>query len=248
VLYSNVGSIFPEEYNQYLEILKPYIKDTVSLINGIIKEGKNILFEGAQGAMLDIDHGTYPFVTSSNTTSGGLCTGAGVGINTIKNLTGISKAYCTRVGAGPFPSEFDEKKGNRIREKGGEFGATTGRPRRCGALDLVALRHSVMINGLTDLAITKLDVLDGEEEIDVVTGYKLNGEIIDYVPGFIENLEKVEPIIEKIPGWNTLTVDITKWDDLDINAKAYIEFIEKNTGVRVAYVSTGPNRESTVIR
>lgn len=238
--------------SEYIEIAKkltPCIKDTVSIINQVIKDGKKVLFEGAQGAMLDIDHGTYPFVTSSNTTSGGILTGAGIGPSYLKRITGISKAYCTRVGSGPFPSEYPEAKGEIIRQKGNEFGATTGRPRRCGMLDLVALRHAVNINGLTDIALTKLDVLDGEEYIEVVTAYKINDKEIKYFPGYIGDVKKAKPVIKKIEGWNQNPTDgIKEWDKLPEEAKIYIEFIEKEIGIKVRFISTGADRDSTVIR
>jgi len=240
--------ILNKEYIKYAKLIKPCIQDTVPIINEAIETGKKILFEGAQGAMLDIDHGTYPFVTSSNTTAAGLCTGAGVGPNTLKMIIGIAKAYCTRVGSGVFPSEYDSKTGERIREKGAEFGATTGRPRRCGHLDLVALKHAVRINGITDIALTKLDVLDGEKVIKVANAYKLKGKEIDYVPGDIKDLEKIKPTYVEFIGWDKPVTGIKDWDKLPKNAKQYIKYIEKFIGVRVSFISTGPDRNATIIR
>jgi len=240
--------ILSEEYVGYAKLLEPCIKETVSLINKIIEQGISVLFEGAQGAMLDIDHGTYPYVTSSNTTSAGLCTGAGVSPNIIKKIIGITKAYCTRVGEGPFPSENNEEDSERIRKKGGEFGATTGRPRRCGALDLVALKQANYLNGLTDIALTKLDVLDGEESIKVLIAYELNGERIDYVPGLIYDLEKIKPIYIELKAWKEPTVGLTEYDLLPEEAKDYIKFIEDKIGVKVSFISTGPDRKATIVR
>jgi adenylosuccinate synthase len=248
IIHSSIrDKVLSKEYIKYAKILEPCISDTISLINKIIEDGKNILFEGAQGAMLDIDHGTYPYVTSSNTTSAGICTGAGISPNSIRKIIGITKAYCTRVGEGPFPSEYNQKDSERIREKGGEFGATTGRPRRCGALDLVALKQAVYMNGTTDIALTKLDVLDGEKSIKVLTSYKLNKKEINHVPAFIHDLEKVEPVYKELKAWTKPTCGLTDYDKLPKEAKDYIRFIEKEINCKISFISTGPDRKSTII-
>jgi len=241
------NKVLDKEYLKCAEIISPLITDTQSLINDIVFKGKKVLFEGAQGALLDIDHGTYPYVTSSNTTSAGILTGAGIGPNTLKTIIGITKAYITRVGDGPFPSEYDDKNAEKIREKGGEYGATTGRPRRCGYLDLVALKHAILLNGLTDLAITKLDVLDGEEQLQILIGYELNGKKINYFPANLKDLKAVKPIIKTFPGFKSPTAGTRKWDKLPDNAKKYLKYIEKECGVKVKYVSTGPERDDTII-
>ncbi|MDY3317537.1 adenylosuccinate synthase [Riemerella anatipestifer] len=239
-------------YNEFLTIgeqLKDRIVDTELEINEAIKEGKNILFEGAQALMLDIDFGTYPYVTSSSPSTGGVCTGAGVPPTALKNLIGVAKAYTTRVGNGPFPTELDNDLGEKIRQIGHEFGATTGRPRRTGWLDLVSLKHACMINGINNLVITKLDVLTNIGEIKVATKYKTeDGKIIDYFTSSTTKLYDYEPIYETLEGW---TEDITKarsYDELPVNAQKYIEFIEKYLGINVYLVSVGPERTQNIIR
>jgi adenylosuccinate synthase len=204
------------------------------------------LFEGAQGTMLDIDHGTYPFVTSSNAVSGGACTGAGVGPTAIDAVVGISKAYTTRVGAGPFPTELTNEIGEALRQKGGEFGATTGRPRRCGWLDMVVLRHAVRVNGLTSIALTKLDVLSGLNEIKVCTSYRLGDEILDTVPARHGGLARVQPLYESLPGWTEDLTGVRSWRHLPETARAYVRRVEQLAGVPVSLLSVGPGRRQTI--
>ena len=241
-----------EVYREFLEIgqqLKNRIVDTELELNEAIKEGKNILFEGAQALMLDIDFGTYPFVTSSSPSTGGVCTGAGIPPTSLQNLIGVAKAYCTRVGNGPFPSELNDELGEKIRQVGHEFGATTGRPRRTGWLDLVSLKHACMINGINNLVITKLDVLTGIKNLKIVTKYKTeDNKIIDYFTSSTTKLYDYEPIYEILEGWNE---DITKarsYEELPENAKKYIEFIENYLGINVYLVSVGPERSQNIIR
>ena len=243
---------FDEIYNEFLELgqkLKDRIVDTEVELNQAIRDGKNILFEGAQAAMLDIDFGTYPYVTSSSPTTGGVCSGAGVPPTSLQNLIGVAKAYTTRVGEGPFPTELDNELGEKIRQIGFEFGATTGRPRRTGWLDLVTLKHATMINGINNLVITKLDVLSGIPTLKIVTKYKTeDGKIIDYFTSSTTKLYNYEPIYEELEGW---TEDITKvrsYDELPANAKKYIEFIENYLGINVYLVSVGPERSQNIIR
>ena len=218
-----------------LEYVKPYIKDTVDSINKARLEGKRILLEGAQGAFLDIDHGTYPFVTSSNTTSGGACTGSGLSPRAITGVWGVIKAYTTRVGEGPFPTELFDSFGDYLRNKGGEFGATTGRPRRCGW----------MINGVDYLAVTKLDVLDGLKEIKICTGYKIGDRVYDTFPADSVLLEKVEPVYETLPGWDEPTTEARSFEELPPNAQAYLRRMEKEVRAKVGIVSVGPKRTQT---
>ncbi|OWR13799.1 adenylosuccinate synthase [Chryseobacterium sp. VAUSW3] len=243
---------FDEIYKEFLELgekLKDRIVDTEVELNQAIHDGRNILFEGAQAAMLDIDFGTYPYVTSSSPTTGGVCTGAGVPPTSLQNLIGVAKAYTTRVGEGPFPTELNNELGEKIRQIGFEFGATTGRPRRTGWLDLVSLKHATMINGINNLVITKLDVLSGIPTIKIATKYKTeDGKIIDYFTSSTTKLYKYEPIYEELEGW---TEDITKvrsYDELPQNAKKYIEFIENYLGISVYLVSVGPERSQNIIR
>lgn len=243
---------FDEIYNEYLEIgnqLKTRIIDTELELNEAIKSGKNILFEGAQALMLDIDFGTYPYVTSSSPSTGGVCTGAGVPPTSLQNLIGVAKAYCTRVGNGPFPSELDDELGEKIRKIGHEFGATTGRPRRTGWLDLVSLKHACMINGINNLVITKLDVLTGIKPLKIVTNYKTeDGKTIDYFTSSTEKLYNYEPIYNEMNGWDEDISQIRFYDELPENAKKYIEFIEKYLGINVYLVSVGPERSQNIIR
>ncbi|QNS41591.1 adenylosuccinate synthase [Chryseobacterium manosquense] len=243
---------FDDIYNEFLELgqkLKDRIVDTEVELNQAIRDGKNILFEGAQAAMLDIDFGTYPYVTSSSPTTGGVCSGAGVPPTSLQNLIGVAKAYTTRVGEGPFPTELDNELGEKIRQTGFEFGATTGRPRRTGWLDLVSLKHATMINGINNLVITKLDVLSGIPTLKIATQYKTeDGKIIDYFTSSTTKLYNYEPIYEELEGW---TEDITKvrsYDELPANAKKYIEFIENYLGINVYLVSVGPERSQNIIR
>ena len=250
--YGNPALNIDEVYREFLEIgqlLKNRIVDTELELNEAIKEGKNILFEGAQALMLDIDFGTYPFVTSSSPSTGGVCTGAGIPPTSLQNLIGVAKAYCTRVGNGPFPSELNDELGEKIRQVGREFGATTGRPRRTGWLDLVSLKHACMINGINNLVITKLDVLTGIKNLKIVTKYKTEDDkIIDYFTSSTTKLYDYEPIYEILDGWDE---DITKarsYEELPENAKKYIEFIENYLGINVYLVSVGPERSQNIIR
>jgi adenylosuccinate synthase len=212
------------------------------------QQGKSIMFEGAQGTLLDIDHGTYPYVTSSNATIGGVCTGLGIGPRTIDGVLGVAKAYTTRVGEGPLPTELTGEIGNRLRESGQEFGAVTGRPRRCGWYDAVAVRYAVRVNGLDALALTKLDVLDGLPELQVCTGYRNRGALLSEMPGDIAQLSSCEPIYETLSGWSSPTRGARRYEDLPAEARAYIARIEEITGVPAAILSTGSAREDTIIR
>ena len=237
-------------FDSYLEMvgrLKKYVTNTSLLVNNLIKKGKNILFEGAQGTSLDIDHGTYPFVTSSNTVAGGALSGAGVGPTAIGSVVGISKAYTTRVGSGPFPTELNDSTGERLREKGGEFGATTGRPRRCGWLDLVVLKHAVRVNGLTGLCLTKLDVLSGFDTVKFAVAYKYGGKTIGDLPANLEILNGCEPVYEEAKGWSEKLGGIKKVKDLPKNVREYIKRIESYLEVPVILLSLGPQRGEDII-
>lgn len=236
-----------EEYLEYAKKMKPFVKDISVIVNKKIKENKEVLFEGAQGTLLDIDYGTYPYVTSSSTIAGGVCIGAGVGPTAINSAVGIAKAYTTRVGKGPFPTELVDNTGNWIREKGHEFGVTTGRARRCGWLDLVILKTSARISGLTSFAVTKIDTLAGLEKIKICVGYKLNGEIIDYVPASLEDLAKCEPIYEEFDGWDDDIANARDYNELPENAKIYLRRIEEFTETKVSIVSVGPKRDQTMM-
>ncbi|MBU0568485.1 adenylosuccinate synthase [bacterium] len=231
----------------FADYLRPYIKDTPLFIDEAIKEGRNILFEGAQGTLLDVDHGTYPYVTSSNTISGGACVGAGVAPTRIDRIIGVAKAYTTRVGEGPFPTEISSSLGERLREEGGEYGATTGRPRRCGWLDLVVLNYAARINGLDSLAITKLDVLDFLETIKICIGYEYNGKTIKDFPHSQTILKEATPVYEELPGWMETTSSAKSYEDLPEKAKAYLNRISKLTGTEIALISVGAERSQTII-
>jgi adenylosuccinate synthase len=235
-----------EEYAEVSRKLAPFVCDTAVLLNRAIVDGHSVMFEGAQGTMLDIDHGTYPFVTSSSATSGGAVIGTGVAPTAIDSVIGVTKAYCTRVGEGPFPTELFDSTGDLIRKRGNEFGAVTGRPRRCGWLDLPLLRYSGMINGTSWLVVTKLDVLDELDEIPVCVGYKINGKNIEEIPAEASDWEKIECLYKKLPGWKTSTQGITELKKLPTAARSYLSFIEKEAGARIAMVSTGPGREETI--
>lgn len=243
---------FDDIYTKYLEFgkkLKNRIIDSEYEINYAIKEDKNVLFEGAQALMLDIDFGTYPYVTSSSPTTGGTTVGAGVPPTSLKNLIGVSKAYCTRVGNGAFPTELENETGELIRKIGNEYGASTGRPRRCGWLDLVALRYSCMINGITHLVITKLDVLSDFDKIKVGTAYKTpEGTITDIFPSTIEELANYEVIYQDLDGWKEDISKVTSYEELPILAKKYLEFIENFLGVQIYLVSVGPERSQNIIK
>ncbi len=229
------------------EQIKPMLTDVGALLARYQSEGKNLLFEGAQGALLDIDHGTYPYVTSSNTTAGGAATGTGIGPLALDYVLGITKAYTTRVGNGPFPTELHCQIGEYLGEKGHEFGATTGRKRRTGWYDAVAMRKSARLNSLSGLCLTKLDVLDGLDEVAVCTGYRVNGQILDHDPVSLDDYQNLEPILEILPGWHESTAGVTRWQDLPENTRRYITRIEELTGVKVAILSTGPDREETLV-
>jgi adenylosuccinate synthase len=236
-----------DEYARAAEQVAPFVCDTALLLNQAITAGESVLFEGAQGTMLDIDHGTYPFVTSSSATSGGAATGTGVAPTAISSVIGVTKAYCTRVGEGPFPTEIHGPDGDALRKRGNEFGAVTGRPRRCGWLDLPLLRYAGMINGISCLVVTKLDVLDELAEIPVCIAYKVRGKKTAEIPAHASGYEHIEPIYEKLPGWRKPTSGITTLEKLPAEARAYLQFIEKGMGARIGMVSTGPDREQTVI-
>ena len=234
------------EYADAAHQLAPFVCDTAVLLNRAIAEGHSVMFEGAQGTMLDIDHGTYPFVTSSSATSGGAVIGTGVAPNAIGSVIGVTKAYCTRVGEGPFPTELFDSVGDHIRKRGNEFGAVTGRPRRCGWLDLPLLRYSGMINGTTWLVVTKLDVLDEISEIPVCVSYKVNGKITDEIPAEASGWDKIECIYQTMPGWRAVTQGVTEFSKLPKPAREYLAFIEKESGARIGMISTGPGREETI--
>jgi adenylosuccinate synthase len=235
------------EYCAIAERVAPFVADTALLLNRAIANGEPVMFEGAQGTMLDIDHGTYPFVTSSSATSGGAATGTGVPPTSINTVIGVTKAYCTRVGEGPFPTESKDAIGEALRKKGNEFGAVTGRPRRTGWLDLPLLRYSNMINGTSWLVVTKLDVLDEQPEIPVCVNYKIDGKETQQIPAQISGFERIEPVYTQLPGWQTSTFGIDDYDKLPEKAKRYLEFVEKESGAKVGIVSTGPDREQTVV-
>ena len=237
-----------EIIHQYLEFDKKidkYIKDVPAYLNNAIAKGKSILLEGAQGALLDVDHGTYPFVTSSSPTSGGACTGTGIPPNKINNVIGIVKAYTTRVGYGPFPTELLDDDGEKLRKIGVEFGATTGRPRRCGWFDAFLVHYSVMINGIDEVAITKLDVLSDFPEIKVCTGYKLNGKLLKSFPTDFERLQIITPVYETLKGWKMDISNCRSFADLPIQTKEYLTFISKQAGMKIKIVSVGPKRDQT---
>jgi len=237
-----------DETLQFGEKIRPYICDTAELVNHALDEGKSILFEGAQGTMLDIDHGTYPYVTSSSATSGGSTMGTGVPPTRINGVIGVSKAYITRVGAGPFPTESLDENGEMIRKVGNEFGSVTGRPRRCGWFDGPLLRYTAMINGIDTLLITKLDVLDGLDEIPVCTGYRLDGKEVLEMPATNRVLDAIEPVYKRMPGWRTSTRGIPTFEKLPQQAQAYLNFLQEASGVEIGGVSTGPERNETIIR
>ncbi len=234
------------DYAKVAEEVRPFVTDTALLLNTALRNGESIMFEGAQGTMLDIDHGTYPFVTSSSATSGGACIGTGVPPTVISTVIGVTKAYCTRVGEGPFPTELHGPEGEDLRKRGNEFGAVTGRPRRCGWIDLPLLRYSAMINGIEWLVVTKMDVLDHLAEIPVCVGYKINGKKTDAIPAQITGYDKIECLYEKLPGWKTTTSGIAEYDKLPKKAKEYLDFVARETGSKIAMVSTGPDREQTM--
>ncbi|HLF39995.1 MAG TPA: adenylosuccinate synthase [Acidimicrobiia bacterium] len=238
-----------ERYIAHVPRLEPLICDTVALIHGAIDAGQRILFEGAQATFLDLDHGTYPYVTSSNPTAGGACIGSGIGPRDIDRVIGVAKAYCTRVGSGPFPTELPEgdEVGDLLVDRGQEFGTNTGRRRRPGWLDAVMLRHAVRLNSLSDIALTKLDVLSPVPEVKVCVAYDIDGERLDHVPYHQSVLHKVRPVYETLPGWEAEIDSITEFDDLPANARDYVRFVAELAGVPVSYVAVGPSREQTVV-
>jgi adenylosuccinate synthase len=237
-----------EDYVVFAERIRPMVCDTALLLNQAIGSGKRILFEGAQGTMLDIDHGTFPFVTSSSASAGGACTGTGVAPTRIQGIIGVSKAYITRVGGGPFPTEILDAACDRIRERGNEFGAVTGRPRRCGWFDVPLLRYTAGINGFDSIMMTKLDVLDEFDPIPVCVGYRFNGRALEEMPPTFRQIEKVEPVYEELPGWKTSTFGVSSYQQLPAKARDYLAFLENRTGVEIGGVSTGPERNQTIVR
>ena len=235
------------EYAAYGERLAPYVTNVSLLIDEALRQGRHILLEGAQGTHLDIDHGTYPFVTSSNTVAGAACAGIGIGPTKIGHVVGLVKAYTTRVGAGPFPTELSDEVGDRLQERGAEFGATTGRRRRCGWLDAVLLRNAVRLNGISSLAVTKLDVLCGTSPLKICTAYKLGGRLIHCPPPEAEDLARCEPVYEEVSGWEAEISGARKLSDLPAAALAYMARIEELCGATVSLVSVGPGREQTIL-
>ncbi len=237
-----------KRYQEYGQLLKKYVIDVSLLVNQAIEEDKKILFEGAQGTLLDIDHGTFPYVTSSNPVAGGACIGAGVGPTKIDKVLGITKAYTTRVGSGPFPTEIEGKLGEYIRQKGGEFGATTGRPRRCGWFDAVVVNYAVRINGMESMALTKIDVLSDLDKIKICTSYQCNGKLIKEFPANLKTLKNCTPVYEEVEGWKSNISQITRYEDLPPQLKAYISRIEELVKTKIIIVSVGPKRSQTIIR
>ena len=235
------------QYRDYAAQIKPMACDTAQLLNGMIRDGKSILFEGAQGTMLDIDFGTYPFVTSSSATAGGACTGTGVAPTKIDGIVGVSKAYITRVGAGPFPSEDSTHLGDQIRKAGNEYGSVTGRPRRCGWFDVPLLRYTAEVNGFDSLIITKLDVLDGLDSIPVCVEYEVDGHRITHMPASTRRMDALKPIFKHLPGWETSTRGVTSIGQLPAAARNYLDFLEQATGVEIGSVSNGPERTETMM-
>lgn len=240
----NVDEII-KEYVEFDKIIDKYIKDIPSFLNSSIDQGKSILLEGAQGALLDVDHGTYPYVTSSSPTSGGACTGTGIPPTKIDSVVGIVKAYTTRVGLGPFPTELTDEEGEKLRKIGAEYGATTGRPRRCGWFDAFLVNYSAMINGIDTVAITKLDVLSNFDEIKICVGYEINGKTVKSFPTDVERLSAVKPVFESMPGWKKDISNCLSYSDLPSETKNYLKFIAEKSGFRIGIVSVGPKRQQT---
>jgi adenylosuccinate synthase len=236
------------KYSEAAEQIRPLVCDTGRLLGEAMAAGKNLLFEGAQGTMLDLDHGTYPYVTSSSASAGGACTGTGVPPTKIDGVIGISKAYTTRVGGGPFPSEALDAMGDQIRNRGNEFGSVTGRPRRCGWFDVPVIRYSAAINGFDSLVLTKLDVMDELDEIPVCVAYRIGGATTCEIPATFRELAKVEPVYERLPGWKTSTKGVSRWEELPAAARQYLLFLERQSGVEVGCISTGPERMETILR
>ncbi len=251
MLYGNDGV----DYSEVLEAcqaaakrLAPYVTDTIALLHDELRQGRKVLFEGAQGTLLDIDLGTYPFVTSSHPTTGGVCAGAGVGPTAVNGALGVVKAYTTRVGKGPFVTELLDEKGEAIREKGHEYGATTGRPRRCGWLDAVILQYAARVNGITHIAVTRMDTLGGLGKVMICTGYRKDGRVVTDFPARLKDLDGCEPIYEELEGWTDAISHIRRFEDLPEAAQAYIRRVEQLTGVPVALIGVGANREQTIVR
>ncbi|MCB1611638.1 MAG: adenylosuccinate synthetase, partial [Xanthomonadales bacterium] len=232
---------------EFAEFVRPMMADVAGILHKVRREGGNILFEGAQGSLLDIDHGTYPYVTSSNTTVGGACSGTGVGARDLDYVLGIIKAYATRVGGGPFPSELDDAAGQGLRDRGQEYGATTGRPRRCGWLDAVAVRRTVMINGIDGLCVTKLDVLDGEPVVRVCVGYRYRGQETDMAPLDAAGWHECQPVYKDFEGWTESTRGATRFSDLPRNAQRYLEGVQELVRCRIVLISTGPDRTENIV-
>lgn len=236
-----------DEYLALGRRLKPYMADTASLVNGLIAEGRKVLFEGAQGTFLDVDFGTYPYVTSSHPLAGGVCIGTGVPPTKIDSVLGIVKAYTTRVGAGPFPTEWEDG-GVALRERGQEFGATTGRPRRCGWFDAMVVKRARMLNGFDDMAVTKLDVLSGMPSVKICVGYRLRGQVLTSFPAALEDIEDLEPVYEEMDGWQESITDIKRYEDLPQKAQKYLRRLEELVGARISILSVGPDRTQTILR
>jgi len=235
-----------DDFVRFRDQLGKYVRDTSRVIHGEMQKGKHILFEGAQGALLDVDHGTYPYVTSSNTVAGNACVGSGIGPTLIDSVVGIAKAYTTRVGEGPFPTELHDALGEKLRQKGQEFGATTGRPRRCGWFDAVVVNHAVRVNGIQGMVITKMDVLNDLDKIKVCVGYRLNGKVIDYVPSNVEAFQSVEAVYEEMEGWKAEIKGARSLSDLPTNAQRYLRRVEELIGTKIVMVSVGSERNETL--
>ena len=235
-----------DEFLRFKKQLEKYVRNTSIILYDEIQKGKHILFEGAQGALLDVDHGTYPYVTASNTVAGNACAGSGIGPTMIDSVIGVAKAYTTRVGEGPFPTELKDQVGERIREKGGEYGATTGRPRRCGWFDAVVVNHAIRINGIQEVAITKLDVLNDFDKVKICVGYRVNGKVLHHVPSNLKILESSEPIYEELDGWRKEVKGTKKISELPVQAQRYLKRIEELTNVKIAMVSVGSERNETI--
>jgi len=234
-------------YEQFRERLKRYVTNTGLLLEQEMRAGKRVLFEGAQGTLLDVDHGTYPYVTSSNTTTGGVCSGSGVGPQHVQQVIGISKAYTTRVGSGPFPTELDGADGETLRREGSEFGATTGRSRRCGWFDAVGVRYAVRMNGMTGIALTKLDVLTGFKKIPLCTAYRYNGKVVNDFPASSKVMKNAQPVYEEMAGWDSPLDDVRKLSDLPVEAQKYVRRLEEIIGTEIILVSVGPGRDQTIL-
>jgi adenylosuccinate synthase len=235
-----------DEYMNYRKQLERYVKETSLVLYEELQKGKRVLFEGAQGALLDVDYGTYPYVTSSNTVAGNACAGSGIGPTFIGSVLGVAKAYTTRVGEGPFPTELQDELGEKLRQSGGEYGATTGRPRRCGWFDAVVVNHAIRINGLQGLVITKLDVLNGFDMVKICVGYRRNGEILRHVPSSLEKLNELEPVYEELEGWKTELKNVRAFSELPKNARRFLQRIEELTRARITMVSVGSERNETI--